>query len=206
MARVQSASGFSLIEMMVALAVFALLAVAGTGIVTTGIQNTEGLKAREARLGELQVARAILKADFTQAVLREPRDPDTGSRLAAFTGGYDRDRDALVHLVRAGWANPGGREPRGSLQFVRYRLDDGTLMRAATVRVDAARDTPRIERPVLTGVRSVAMRYFDGAQWADRWPASSRAGNLLPAAVEIAMDIDGIGPVRQVFLAAGADP
>ena len=42
------------------------------------------------------------------------------------------------------------------------------------------------------------LRYRIGAEWRDRW--DSKRPGALPRAVEAVIDLEGIGPVRQLFL------
>jgi general secretion pathway protein J len=51
---------------------------------------------------------------------------------------------------------------------------------------------------VLRGVRSLVLRYRIGGDWRERWDIK-RPG-ALPRAVEAVIDIEGVGPVRQIFL------
>jgi len=101
---------------------------------------------------------------------------------------------------------------------VAYRYRDETLVRVhwrvldqaqdspALVRVhwrvlDQAQDSPALERPLLGGVKSVDLRFLDQRlQWQSAWPPE--AGDdpaRLPRAVEITLDVAGIGPVRRLF-------
>ncbi len=196
------AAGFTLVEMMVALFVFALLATAGSAVLLSGLDAKETFAAREASLGRLYVARAIMKADFGQAVDRAVRDPDSGQSLGGFTGGYDLNQERLVSLVRSGWTNPSAALPRADMQFVRYRLEGDVLMRRAYARLDATGDTPYQDRALLAGVEAIEIRYFDGARWSPRWPVSARTGRL-PRAVSVELELAETGAVRQVFLVPG---
>lgn len=192
-----STSGFTLIEMLVALFVFSLISLAGTTVLSSGIQSRDVLTERAGRLEDLQVARAILKADLSQTANRQARDVRQGLRPPFLGGEADTDEPVLA-FVRRGWPNPGGLEPRGSLQRVEYLVREDTLVRRAYMRVDAAEQTPVRERTLLKGLRSIEFRFFGGF-WADQWPGIGTTGNL-PAAVSVEMDVAGLGPVRQVFL------
>ena len=57
-----SARGFTLVEMLVALLVFALLSAVGVTVMAYAADNQGVVQARMDRLGEFQRARALLKA------------------------------------------------------------------------------------------------------------------------------------------------
>ncbi|WP_448514791.1 type II secretion system protein GspJ, partial [Parathermosynechococcus lividus] len=76
------------------------------------------------QLEALQLGMAVLMQDFTQITNRPVRDAYGESRAALLvpdplTGG--------VQLTRRGWPNP-AEQPRGTLQRVFYRVDDGMLI------------------------------------------------------------------------------
>src|SRR3546814_8509418 len=70
------APGFTLVEMLVALLIFAMLSAVGVTVMAYAADNQGVVKARMDRLGELQSARALLKADLAQAAVRRVRGRD----------------------------------------------------------------------------------------------------------------------------------
>ena len=122
--------GFTLVEMLVALAVFALLAAGGVTVMAWASTSQGVASERMARVGELQRARAMLHADLSQAAPRRTRNAAGGSAVQAFTGSADPRAPVLFAFTRRGWQNPQG-APRASLQYVEYRLHEGRLERSA---------------------------------------------------------------------------
>ena len=101
----KSRSGFTLIEVMIALAIFALLAAAGVLVLSQSIDNRFVVKASTDRTAELQRLRATLRADLGQAAPRRVRaangQPAFAPILAAEAPG-----DPLLVPVRAGLLHP----------------------------------------------------------------------------------------------------
>lgn len=189
-------AGFTLVELMVSLVIFAMLSAAGVALLSSSVR-AQGA-ATEA-LGEVATLRrldAILFADLAQAVPRPYRDA-AGATRPAFTGGAGASGMGAVALgmVRTGWSNPDGK-PRASLQRVEYRLAADRLERFAWPHVDGAE--PLRPAVLLTGVRSLRLRYRVAGEWRDRWDAADPAA--LPQAVEIVADTERLGSVRQLFL------
>ncbi|MEG1030090.1 MAG: type II secretion system minor pseudopilin GspJ [Brevundimonas sp.] len=190
----KSRSGFTLIEVMIALLIFALLAAAGVLVLSQSIDNRFVVKAATDRTAELQRLRATLRADLGQTAPRRVRaangQPATSPILAAEAPG-----DPLLVLVRAGWSNPDGR-PRAALQRVEYRLVENRLERRAYPYLDGARPGP--PQVLYQGVSAPTLSA--GAETPRFTPSPDRP---LPDAVRLDLTLEGYGPVRQLFVVGG---
>jgi general secretion pathway protein J len=190
--------GFTLVEMLVALVVFALLSAAGAMVLRSTADSQDVARARTERLAEFQRLRAILKSDLSQAAARRTRDETGRSERQPFSGGNDHGGVSLLRLVRRGWENPDF-EPRPSLQRVEYRLVEGRLERNARLALDGGMPAPA--QILAEGVRSARVEFLWQGQWIETVPVST--DNPLPQAVRLDMTLDGIGTVRQVFVVSG---
>jgi len=200
----RASPGFTLVEMLVALFIFAIISAAGVGIVTYGIDAKAATAQATDRLRDVQIARAMLKADLAQPVMRQVRDAYGDNRLPVFSGGITRQGDGtLMSFVRGGWANPGLAEDRSDLQFVQYAVKDDRLIRRSRSRLDATVNTPDEERVLLSGVSNVEIRFYKAGQWADRFGTGLKGQMDLPDAVALDMDVQGIGHLTQLFLVRG---
>lgn len=185
------ANGFTLVEMLIALSIFALLSIAGVSLLSFSIDSRQRTAERLDTLASITRARSLLSADLAQAVPRTWRDT-TGFNRPAFSGGND---GVGIELIRSGWANDGG-AARSSLQRVSYRLEGDRLLRISSPMVDGAADNP--PAILLTGVKSLRMRFHSGGIWRDDWQAA--VADALPDAVEITIASKTIEPLRQVFV------
>lgn len=190
-----ASAGFTLVEILVALAIFGLLAGTAVGVMAWSADQQAALRARMERLGELQRAHALLEADLSQAALRRTRHADGSAARAAFIAAPAGDRSRpLFGFVRHGWSNPDA-APRPSLQYVEYRVVDGRLERSARPLLDgAAAGTPQV---VLEGVESAHTHFRSYRQWSDGWGGGLTS---LPRAVSLDLQLRDLGRVRQVFL------
>lgn len=188
------AAGFTLVELVVALFIFALISAAGVLLLNFSVTTQASAGERLDEVAAIGRVGALLTADLAQATPRISRDAD-GRQQVAFEGGTGKAGEIALAFVRRGWANEDG-EARASLQKVEYRLADGVLSRRAWPMVDGSEPQPA--SPVLNGVRSLTLRYRIGGEWRDRW--DSRRPGALPQAVEAVIDVEGLGPVRQLFL------
>ncbi|MGY0635042.1 type II secretion system minor pseudopilin GspJ [Luteimonas sp. A478] len=194
------ARGFTLVEMLVALAVFALLAAGGVTVMAWASTSQGIAGARMARVGELQRARAMLHADLSQAAPRRTRNAAGGGSVQAFTGSADPHGPVLLAFTRRGWQNPQG-APRASLQYVEYRLHDGRLERRARPMLDGARLDP--PQTVIDGVRAARVHYRYQGQWLDGWPGGI---DQVPEALRLELELEGLGRIGQAFLMPGQWP
>lgn len=185
--------GFTLVEMMVSLLIFSMLSAAGVALLSFSVRAQGTANDRLGEIASLRRANAILTADLGQAVPRPFRDR-AGAARAAFSGNAGAGGVALG-MVRGGWSNP-DLLPRASLQRVEYRLAADRLERVAWPHVDGAE--PLTAAVLLTGVRALRIRYRTEGDWRDVW--DSNRPDALPQAVEVVVDIDGVGPMRQLFL------
>lgn len=184
-----------MVEVLVALAIFAMLAAAAVGVMAWSVDQQGALRTRMGRLGELQRAHALLKADLSQAALRRTRRADGGAERSAFSAAPPGDpARPLFAFTRRGWTNSDAM-PRASMQYVEYRLVEGRLERSARAMLDgAAAGTPQV---VLDGVESAQAHFHSYRQWSDGWGGGVTA---LPAAVRLDLQLKDLGRVRQVFL------
>ena len=123
-------SGFTLIEIIVALGVFAVLGAMTARIVGRVVDQFALLTERGGRIVELHRAMGVVQRDLLQLAHRSVRDPLGDPRDPLLI-----QSDGTLEFTRAGWANPLERS-RSTLQRVIYRLDGDTLYRAYFLALD----------------------------------------------------------------------
>lgn len=193
-----NARGFTLVEMLVAMAVFGLLAAAAAGILNVTLRNADVFDRADALTREVQRARTIMRADFAQVANRPVRDAYGAMSPAIFAGGGAADGRALLVFVRHGWENPGGADARGSLQYVEYAIDGNRLMRRTRPYLDPTPDTPVSVTMLLSDVRGAAFSFLSNGSWSDRWVAAAGRG-VLPEAVALDVAGSAVSDLRQIF-------
>ncbi|MGL4933049.1 MAG: GspJ family T2SS minor pseudopilin variant ExeJ [Aeromonas sp.] len=189
--------GFTLLEMLVAIAIFASLSMGAYQVLQGVLTSDEVAKRKEARLGELQLAFTLLERDITQMVPRSGRIAGESNQvlLAASRFGQQSD-DWGMAFMRGGWLNPDGMLPRSQLQRVGWRLKEQTLERLSDLYPDPVIGTePRIQ-PVLTGVLGLRLYFYDKGSWREGWTQR----NALPDGLAVELDLDDYGTLRRQFL------
>jgi len=116
----RSEAGFTLVEVLIAMAITAFVAVVGYTGLTTVITGVDSLRQETRQLEELNRAFQVLGRDLHQFVDRSVYD-EVGSRLSSMEGGELAAQS--LSFSRAGWHNSVGL-PRSSLQRVAYYVDE----------------------------------------------------------------------------------
>lgn len=187
-------AGFTLVEVMISLLIFAMLAGAGAAVLSATIDNRFAIKAASDRVGDLQRMRGLLRADLGQATARRSRGP-TGRPSPQPLIGAAAPGDPILVLNRAGWSNP-GEQTRPSLQRVEYRLVGDRLERRASSHLDGARPGP--PQVLYRGVSDVAVAFVRDGEAAPAFISS--LDRPLPDAVRISMTVKGYGRIDQLFI------
>jgi general secretion pathway protein J len=193
-------AGFTLIEMLVALAVTSLLMVAGSTLLIQTLRSGRMVEARTELVRDQDTAHSLLRDDLANATLRLTQPPNGLDTPKAFSGGIST-LEPLLAFTRSGWINPGNREPRGDLQRVEYFLSDGNLVRRAWLRPDPVYNTPYADRVVAEGLDDVGLRFLTGTSWQLDWPGQAA---ILPDLVELTLVFGEGDELRQLFLVGGA--
>lgn len=201
--------GFTLIEILVAMAIFSLIGLASTGILTSVIDSDEISQERFQKLQSLQRAMLIIERDVLQAIPRPVRL--NGERTdVVMKGGISEDSDADgIGFVRGGWQNPQLMLPRSTQQFVAYRLNDEKLERVYSNYVDNVIGFEPKVRVLLDNVIDLNIEFYvqaeDGSGFGDNelsWNESF-TGAKLPRAVAFEIETRDFGILRREFALTG---
>jgi general secretion pathway protein J len=200
-ARSRSAqTGFTLIEMMIALLIFSFLAVAGILVLRQGAFASEASRTRLDALARDERAANLIAQDLIQAVSRTSRATN-GVDVSAFVGAQPTSQRPFMQFIRGGVVN-GDDAPGIALQRIDYWLIDGTLRRQSYTHLDGgAPGTPAV---LLSDVSTFAVQFrgHDGV-WRDDWRPD--LPNQRPTAVALVISLRGGAPVRQLFLISPPD-
>ncbi|HET9331577.1 MAG TPA: type II secretion system minor pseudopilin GspJ [Steroidobacteraceae bacterium] len=205
-------AGFTLLELMVALFIAALMFAMGYAAINQGLTSHDSLKEQQAHLLQLQTTVRLLEQDFVQAAPRPVRQPVGDGAQSAMVGGTPGTQP-VVALTRAGWSNPAGLQ-RPGLQRVAYFLENNTLRREYWDVLDPTLASVTAKRDLLEHVKSFTIRYLDQQrQWQDQWPPLTntvQSGPTMemslrqrPLAVEITLDTEDWGKIVRVIEIAG---
>lgn len=200
-----SAQGFTLLEILIAMAIFAMIGLASTGVLTAVIDSNEVSEQRFTRLQELQRTMLSIERDILQAIPRPVRINGDHTDIVMRGGELDgSDADAIA-FVRGGWQNPQMMLARSTQQYVAYRLKDHVLERVYSNYVDNIVGYEPKVRPLLTGVNDFKVEFVaqtdnnDASQANELTWNESYTGAALPKAVAFIIDTEDFGTLRREF-------
>ena len=189
--------GFTLIEVLVAFLIFAMIGVISAQLLSQTIRAQGDLAERGERLGDIHRAMQIIQRDVMQLVDRPIRD-NYGDPLQALVIGSN----GAIEFTRGGWRNP-LQLPRAEVQRVGYLLQDNKLMRGYWPVLDRAQDTEPAYQTLLNDVEQVEFYALDGSGNEHTfWPqgaANQQDPALALVGIIMRIEIQPYGVVERVW-------
>ncbi len=202
-------TGMTLPEVLIALLIFAAIAATSVYALRLGVDSRDQLTRVDDELKAFQIARTLIKEDMAQVTARTVRDEFGERRPAAFLGNLtsfgarrEDDERVLVSFVRNGWLNPGGEEPRSTLQYVEYVFRSGAMIRRSRAYLDDASGADFTERVLFEGLSDARAAFLlnevrGELNWSDIWPVTGASPP--PPALSITLEREGRTSVEQLF-------
>lgn len=190
--------GFTLLELLVAIAILSLVAVGSYELLFSTIATRDQAMTRERGLRELQRAEMLLQRDLVQAVKRPVRD-----EFGDVQPGFVIPRANQMEFSRLGWRNP-LQEPRSEVVRVRWLVANGRLLREHWPVLDRARTSTPVRIVLLDDVSDFHLQVFANKDWNATWPllgsaTRNPASVPPPDAVDIRFSLKPFGEVRRVI-------
>lgn len=195
-------AGFTLLEIIVVVLVFSVMAAMAYGGLNSVLRTRNGIEQSMNRTAEFQRTFMRLRTDLQNLRDRPARDsygdPEPALSYA---------EDGVLRLVRGGWRSPLD-SGRSSMERVSFELVDGALRRASHPVLDLPQRAEPVDLPLLGAIDAVRWRFLDGArQWQEQWPAralqtgdrASLAAAPPPIAIELTLVTPDWGELRLLF-------
>lgn len=185
--------GFTLVEVLVAVLVFGVLATAAYTGLNTLTSTASGLDERAEAFANLQRTVAAVDQDLRQLIGRAARANDGRTRPA-----FEGRADGLTGRRAGRISRPGS--SRSQLQaFAWQQRADRSLVRVSWHELGAS-GTPDVVRPWLDECEEFRLRYRDGmGRWSTRWPMDG-APEALPDAIEYTIVHPRFGSIRRLIV------
>ncbi|HSC16602.1 MAG TPA: type II secretion system minor pseudopilin GspJ [Gammaproteobacteria bacterium] len=205
MSRRHSSRGFTLLELLVAVAILAIIGVIALVGLNRIIDQQALARERAERWQEIQLAIRLITQDLAQLHPRATREELGETYQPSLLA--DPSAQFALEFSRGGWANPAGL-PRGTVLRVAYNWEDDKLVRWHWAVMDRTLSTPPVRAEILDGVTNVEVRFLDrSGEWHLEWPPLDRRGpqSLIsePRAVEFAIELTDLGRVFRLVETSG---
>ena len=156
--------GFTLIEILIALAVFAIIASFTSYILAQSFDLDKRLKILRIQQHKLEIALILLRRE-TQQIINRPVRGNEQSLIPALIAHSD-----LLEFTRNGNSNPNAQEQRSTLKRVAYLCSHQKLIRRTWALLDAPDRRQFHSQILLDNVKSCSFTYMDAkhrahSQW-----------------------------------------
>ena len=223
MSQLRASRGFTLLEVLIALVISAIIAVMAFSSLNAADNGATRTNEVLSEVNRIDRAWQIIAADF-----RHVLPPATADKNSVFeaeslrSSGEDSDQ-VIMLFKRRGWVNFSNL-PRSDLQLVSYRVVDGKLWRDFLPEYnlelsDIDMEDDAYHQLLLEGVEDVQLRLLhqgaissrgksalDGNEfsedWLQKWPDNNQQGATnqdLPLAIEVTIEIKGVGSSARLF-------
>jgi len=181
--------GFTLFEVLIALVIFSILAVITTSALKNIFDARDRTIAHNERLAQIQIAMALIRQDFSQALQR-------GVTINYINAQALEGDTQTVTFTRGGNVNPLAQEQRSTLSRIRYQFDGKQLIRHNTAQLDSPSQPQDHGAVILNNVKNTRFTYFDNKLSSlNAWTIKA-----LPRAVRIDIELEKHGNISQLFL------
>ena len=189
-----TSAGFTLVEILVALAVLAVLASFAWRATSALVDGEARLAAEAKRWQSVDALFARIEGDAAAAIPRPVRVP--GGREAAWIGTIDANGQSGFAFTRAGSEAEG---PAALPARIAWRLAGSVVEVAYWPHLDRDAGATPARYAVLDGVARMAVRYADDdGAWSDRW--APQDGRMLPRAIAVALTLADGNRVERVMV------
>jgi len=192
-------AGFTLIEVLVAMAIFGVLTAMAYASLGQTLNNSDMLTQRMDRLQSIQRTMSYLSTDLLQAAPRSVR-ADLGQNEPALLSSFASE--FALQLTHNGWPNSAG-VPRSTQQRTAYRIEDEELIRYHWNVLDRTVNNVPVATVLMEKIDSLTFRFLQqNGDWSDQWPPvtvqTASNSTLLPRAVAITLALPDEGELTRI--------
>ncbi len=202
-------TGFTLLELLIAIAVFAVLAIMSYGTLSSVLLSQTQTREAAQQLARVQQAVLHIERDLLQIVVRPIRDYSHVDPIPALMGaefGIER-----LEFTRTGRANP-NIAPRSYLQRITYAMPDDEehkLYRYVWPSLDRSQGQEPRRYLLLDDVEELVLRFYDDkGEEHNSWPPPLLAGTgnitVMPQAIKVVLKLKSMGEIWRLLAIPGA--
>lgn len=198
--RLARQSGFTLIEILIAIAIFALIGLASHQVLYSVLTSDEVSQQASQRIKQVQRSYQLIQTDIMQIAQRSVRvggEEPSKQLLLAGDGVIDSEEHGIA-FTRLGWRNPAQMFPRGTVQAVGYRLVENNLERLHYLYPDQESGIEPQVTVLLRDVEGLKFEFYREKKWQKNWQQPT-----IPQGVAVIIKLKSYGELRWQFLTTG---
>ncbi len=202
-------AGFTLLELLIAIAVFSVLAIMSYGTLSNVLRAQNQTSEAAEKLHRIQQAMLYLERDLLQIVKR-PTRTEFGSWVNTLVG--DEFGKFRLEFTRTGYPNP-NLAPRSYLQRISYVMpedEENKLYRYVWSSLDGGTEQDARKLLLLDDVEELVLRFYDNqGEDGPKWPPDASTGtpptfDVMPRAIKIVIKTKSMGEIWRLFEIPGA--
>lgn len=193
-------NGFTLLEILIAMAIFSLIGLASSQVLFSVLTSDEVSQQSAKELTAMQRSYQVIQRDVMQMVPRATRvngEQPQENYILSGEGILDGEGDGIA-FNRLGWRNPAQMFPRGTTQAVGYRLFENKLQRLHYLYPDQAGDSEVKSVDLLKDIEQLTFEYFSNKKWRKTWGQTD-----LPQGLAFILTTKKYGEIRWQYLVPG---
>lgn len=195
-------NGFTLIEILIALIIFAIVGVMAAMSLHTMIRANNALKLADRKLRQLQMTMTLLRRDFSQIINRPVIDIDGSQVPAVLAPGT-----TTITFTRTGFSDPFLVNQRSDMRRITYALQGDQFVRLTWTALDRPPRAQPETQVLLTGVTHLEWQMIADDGYTTRiWPPAAGSvmskesdNSPLPRRILMVMQVQGLGLVQGIF-------
>ena len=190
--------GFTLLEVMVALAVFAILSTITASAMYQAFDTRARVNVQANQLNEIQLALTLIARD-TEQMIERGTIGDEMRMFPPFVG-----QGAYLEFTRGGFVNPNGIERRSTLQRIAYKCADNKLVRRSWDALDTTNRNHYLDKTILGHLDKCKFSYLANnrqilPEWREYAVQQNQKKETLPIAIQVTLTVHDLGNMSLLF-------
>lgn len=195
--------GFTLIEILIALTIFAILATITSSTLYYAFNTRTRVNAQSEQLNRLQLAISIIQQDTTQIIERAIRGNEM-HLFPFFVGMPD-----YVEFTRDGQVNPNSNEKRSTLKRIALVCQKDRLLRRTWFSLDSIDRNKYNDKELLNQLSECHFNYITQSsqvltEWREQALTQNQKKEPMPKAIQLNISIKNWGKMNMLFIIPGA--
>lgn len=194
--------GFTLMEILIALVIFAILATATSSILYYAFTTRNRVNNQADRLNQLQMAINMIQQETTQIIDRQIRGNEM-HLFPAFVG-----QRSYVEFTRDGVVNPNSQEKRSTLKRIALYCIESRLIQRTWSQLDPLNINEYEEKTLIDNLSQCHFNFLNKnlqvlSEWREQLNDQHNQQGLFPKAIQVNLELKDWGEINLLFVIPG---